>query len=61
MIDDQKQDFREWMECVLGTGDMKAITDLISETEKLKASQILLDTKRHEIDRFKRQKTTTKK
>ena len=50
MIDDQKQDFREWMERVLGTGDMKVITDLISETEKLKASQLLMDTKRHEID-----------
>ena len=50
MIDDQKQDFREWMERVLGTGDMKVITDLISETEKLKASQLLMDNKRHEID-----------
>ena len=50
MIDDQKQEFREWMERVLGTGDMKVITDLISETAKMKASQLLIDTKRQEID-----------
>ena len=50
MIDEHKQEFRTWMEHVLGTGDMKAIADLISATEKMKASQILMDTKRHEID-----------
>ena len=50
MIDKQKHEFREWMEQVLGTGDMKVITDLIAETEKMKASQLLMDTKRNEID-----------
>lgn len=50
MIDTQKVIFRSWLENLMGNNTMKAVHDLVQETETLKASRLLLDIKHKEID-----------
>ncbi len=52
MVDDQKANFRNWLDKLMGNNTMKSVHDLIEETENLKASRMLLDTKRKEIDNW---------
>jgi hypothetical protein len=56
MIDEQKASIRKWLENLMGNNSMKAVHNLNEETEKLKASRLLLDTKHKEIDRWFKQK-----
>jgi hypothetical protein len=53
IIDNEKESLKTWLNQIMANNDtFRSIRDLTAETAKLKASRILLDSKRQEIDEW---------
>ena len=53
IVDNEKESLKNWLNQIMANNDaFRSVCDLMAETAKLKASRLLLDSKRQEIDEW---------